>query len=133
MSNRYAIIDTAANLPEFYSNRLTTSNLVSLSEFHTFQPNLLNELRLGYNRFNDNTPAPNVSFPGLSAFPNIELYDIGVQIGPDPNAPQATDQNNYQLTDNLSWIKGKHDLKFGVDARDLIAGNHLRSSPARGL
>jgi hypothetical protein len=120
VSNRYAIIDTAANLPEFYSNRLTTSNLVSLSEFHTFQPNLLNELRLGYNRFNDNTPAPNVSFPGLSAFPNIELYDIGVQIGPDPNAPQATIQNNYQLTDNLSWIKGKHTLKFGVDVRDLI-------------
>jgi hypothetical protein len=125
VSNRYAIIDTTANLPEFYSNRLTTSNLFSLSEFHTFQPNLLNELRLGYNRFNDNTPAPNVTFPGLSAFPNIVLYDVGIQIGADPNAPQATVQNNYQISDNLSWIKGKHNLKFGIDTRDFIAATNF--------
>jgi hypothetical protein len=121
VSNRNAIIDSTANLPEFYSNRLTTDNLVSLSEFHTFQPSLLNELRLAYSRFNDNTPAPNINYPGLNAFPNIVLYDVGVQIGPDPNAPQATIQNNYQLSDNLSWIKGKHTLKFGVDTRDQIS------------
>ena len=121
VSNRNAVIDSSANLPEFYSNRLTTNNLFSLAEFHTFQPNLLNELRLAYSRFNDNTPAPNINYPGLNAFPNIVLYDVGVQIGPDPNAPQATIQNNYQLSDNLSWIKGKHTLKFGVDVRDLIA------------
>ena len=123
VSNRSAAIDSAANLPEFYSHRLTTSNLLSLSEFHTFQPTLLNELRLAYNRFNDNTPAPNVAYPGLDAFPNLVLYDVGVQIGPDPNAPQATIQNNYQISDNLSWIKGKHTLKFGVDIRDLIASS----------
>ena len=121
VSNRNSILDSYANLPEFYSNRLTTSNLFSLSEFHTFQPNLLNELRLAYNRFNDNTPAPNVTYPGLDTFPNLVLYDVGVQIGPDPNAPQATIQNNYQISDNLSWIKGRHTLKFGVDARDLIS------------
>lgn len=121
VSNRDAIIDTAAELPEFYSNRLTTSNLFSLSEFHTFSPSLLNELRLAYSRFDDNTPVPSIGYPGLDAFPNIVLYDVGVQIGPDPNAPQATTQNNYQLSDNLSWIKGRHVLKFGVDARDLIA------------
>jgi hypothetical protein len=49
------------------------------------------------------------------------LYDVGVQVGPDPNAPQATIQNNYQIVDNLSWIKGNHTLKFGVDVRDLIS------------
>ena len=123
VGNRYSFIDTAANLPEFYSTTLISSNLFSLSEFHTFQPNLLNELRLAYNRFNYNTPVPNNTYPGLDAFPNLVLYDVGVQIGPDPNAPQATIQNNYQISDNLSWIKGKHTLKFGVDVRDLIAAN----------
>jgi hypothetical protein len=125
VSNRYSLLDTAANLPEFYSNTQTTSNLFSLSEFHTFQPNLMNELRLAYNRFNNNTPASNIGYPGLDAFPNIVLYDVGIQIGPDPNAPQATIQNNYQISDNLSWIKGKHDLKFGIDARDLIAADNF--------
>ena len=35
--------------------------------------------------------------------------------GPDPNAPQSAVQNQYQLTDNVSWTKGAHTLKFGFD------------------
>jgi hypothetical protein len=124
LSNRLSQIDTTATLPAFWTPTLTTSELVSLSEFHTFHPNVLNELRLAYNRFDNNNQVPNVQYPGLDQFPNIIIYDdLGVQIGPDPNAPQAIAQNTYQLIDNLSWIKGRHDLKFGVDARDQIAGN----------
>ncbi len=124
LSNRLSEIDTNANLPQFWAPTMTTSELVSLSEFHTFHPHLLNELRLAYNRFNNNTPSPNVSYPGLDQFPNIVIYnDLGVQLGPDPNAPQAFVQNTYQLIDNLSWVKGRHDLKFGFDARDQISAN----------
>jgi hypothetical protein len=124
LGNRLSQIDTAAALPAFWTPTLTTSALVSLSEFHTFRPNLLNEVRLAYNRYDNNTQSPNVQYPGLDQFPNIVIYDdLGVQIGPDPNAPQAIAQNTYQLIDNLSWVKGRHDLKFGIDARDQIAGN----------
>ena len=124
LSNRLSEIDTAANLPAFWTPTLTTSELVSLSEFHTFHSNLLNEVRLAYNRFDNNTRSPNVQYPGLDQFPNIVIYnDLGAQIGPDPNAPQSNAQNTYQLIDNLSWVKGRHDLKFGFDARDQIAGN----------
>ncbi len=124
LSNRLSEIDTSANLPAFWTPTLTTSELVSLSEFHTFHSNLLNEVRLAYNRFDNNTQSPNVPYPGLDQFPNIVIYnDLGVQLGPDPNAPQTTAQNTYQLIDNLSWVKGRHDLKFGFDARDQIAGN----------
>ena len=35
--------------------------------------------------------------------------------GPDPNAPQSGIQNQYQLTDNISWTKGAHTFKFGFD------------------
>jgi len=124
LSNRQSQIDTSANLPAFWTPTLTTSELVSLSEFHTFRPNLLNEVRLAYNRFDNDTQSPNVSYPGLDQFPNIVIYDdLGVQLGPDPNAPQTIAQSTYQLIDNLSWVKGRHDLKFGVDARDQIAGD----------
>jgi hypothetical protein len=30
-------------------------------------------------------------------------------------------QNLYQLTDNLSWIKGSHTLKFGIEGRKYIS------------
>ena len=103
---------------------LTTNELISSSEFHTFTPHLLNELRLAYNRFDNSNQVPNIQFPGLSQFPNINIYDdLGAQIGPDPNAPQTIAQNTYQLIDNLSWVKGKHDVKFGIDLRDQIAAN----------
>jgi Carboxypeptidase regulatory-like domain len=124
LSTRLSQIDTSANLPAFWTPSLTTSDLVSLSEFHTFQSNVLNEVRLAYNRFDGNVPAPNISYPGVGQFPNISIRtDLGVNIGPDPNAPQANTQNTYQFIDNLSWVKGRHDLKFGFEARDQLAGD----------
>ena len=46
-----------------------------------------------------------------------------MQIGPNPNGPQATIQTTYQINDNVSWTKGRHDFKFGFDGRSLIAAS----------
>jgi hypothetical protein len=124
VDNKTSAINTVANLPVFFFPRPTTAHLVSLSEFHSFRPNLTNELRLAFNRYNDNIAVPDFQFPGLDVFPNIQIQDdLNVQIGPNPNGPQATIQNTYQITDNVSWTKGRHDLKFGFDGRDLIAAS----------
>jgi len=98
---------------------------VTLAEFHTFNPNVTNELRVGYNRFSQYYTVGNTKFPGLDTFPNLTLDDLGVQIGPDPNAPQFSVQNTYQLVDNLSWTKGKHAFKFGFDGRRAISPQHF--------
>lgn len=119
--NKSSIIDTAAQLPVFYTTSPTTYYIGTFSEYHNFTPNLTNELRLGYNRYNNTTPAGNFQYPGLDSFPNIQVSDLNLQIGPDPNAPQFTIQNTYQLVDNVSWIKGRHTFKFGFDGRKLIA------------
>jgi hypothetical protein len=124
ISNHLNQIDSSANLPAFFSPRLTDSKVASISEFHSFHPNLVNELRLAYNRYDSNTTIPSASFPGLSAFPNIVIGELnGMQMGPDPQGPQANVQNIYQFADNLSWVKGKHDLKFGFDARNMLAAS----------
>lgn len=122
VASRDSQIDTNANLPAFWNPELTTNDLVSLSEFHTFTPHVFNELRLAYNRFDNSTQIPgNLSYPGLNQFPNIVIWDdLGAQIGPDPNAPQTTAQNSYQLIDNFTWVKGRHELKFGIDLRDQL-------------
>jgi hypothetical protein len=122
IDNNNPAIDNAASLPQFFQSEPTTSKLASASEYHTFGPTLTNEVRLSYSRYNNSIPAGNFTFPGLDSFPNLEiLNDLGVQIGPDPNAPQETIFNNYQALDNVSWTKGKHTLKFGIEARKLIA------------
>jgi hypothetical protein len=113
-----------SNLPTFFYPRPTTSHLLSVSEFHTFRPNLTNEFRLAYNRYNDDIGIPNFQFPGLDVFPNIQIQnDLNVQIGPYTSAPQATIQNTYQMVEVLGWNKGRHDLKFGIEGRDLIAAS----------
>ena len=64
----------------------------------------------------------NFAFQGLDSFPNVTIGDqFGLNIGPNGNAPQSTIQNLYQLTDNVSYIKGKHTLKFGFDGHKFIA------------
>lgn len=96
--------------------------LVALSEFHTFTPNLTNEFRVGYNRYSNSLLSGDFSYPGLDQFPNLTFDDQGfLNLGPDPNAPQFTIQNLYQVTNNVSWVKGKHTFKFGFDGRKYIS------------
>ena len=121
VANNASRIDTAAAQSAFYYLHPTTSKLLSLSEFHSFRSHLANEIRLAYNRLNDNTSVPSTQFPGLDSFPNLVVgtgSNLGAQIGPDPNAPQQVAQNTYQFVDNVTWIKGRHSMKFGFDGRD---------------
>jgi hypothetical protein len=113
--------DTAPNLPIFYGTSPVRSHVIALSEYHTFSPTLTNELRIGFNRYDNNLPSPSFSFPGLDTFPSFNFADLQLQLGPDVNAPQYTIQNTYQLVDNAVWQKGRHDLRAGVEARKVIS------------
>ena len=81
-------------------------------------------MRIGFNRSTQDYPTSNSSFPGLDAFPNLIVgfgESAGVQIGADPNAPQFGIQNFYQFADNISWVKGRHNFKFGGEYREYIS------------
>ena len=119
--NRTSSIDTGVSLPQFFLLNPATNYVASLAEYHTFSASLVNEFRLGYNRQNQLFGAGNFHFPGLDVFPNLTFEDIGLQLGPDPQSPQGGVQNLYQGTENLTWIRGAHTLKFGVEMRKYIA------------
>ncbi len=129
LRGRYAyeknnFIDTNAQIPAFYTLVPYRYQILTLSEYHTFSPNLTNELRVGFNRSTNDWPAGNFSFPGLDAFPNLIVgfgEGNGVQLGADPNAPQFGSQNFYQLVDNIGWVKGRHNFKFGAELREYIS------------
>ena len=114
-------IDNAANLPAFFQPAPAKFHLVTLAEYHTFNSAVQNELRIGFNRFTLDDPAGNFKFPGLDSFPNLVFFDLGLQVGPNTSAPQFNIQNLYQATDNVSWVKGNHSFKFGMEARKFIA------------
>ena len=118
--NRTGEIDTSASLPVFFGTIPTNNYLGTFSEYHNFSATLINEFRVGYNRNSNSYPSGNFAFPGLDQFPNLQFNDLGVQLGPDPNAPQYGYQNTYQATDNLTWVKGAHTIKVGFDGiRDI--------------
>lgn len=117
--NKENLLDNAAQLGTFFAPYSITFALINASEFHVFSPTVTNEFRIGFNRFDENIPAGNFSYPGLDAFPNITLHDLGngLNVGPDSNAPQFTIQNFYQVVDNVSIVRGKHTLKIGGEYR----------------
>jgi hypothetical protein len=119
--NRNRTIDNLATFPAFFDLVPVDGRLFSYTLIHNFSPRLTNETRLAYRRFVQTFPVPNISFPGLDQFPNIDLDDLGLSIGPDSNAPQFTIENSYQVVDQATYTHGSHAIKFGVDWRNIIS------------
>jgi hypothetical protein len=105
---------------------------LALSESHLFRPSLVNEFRLGYNRINSHRYQLNynkdvsgqVGFPGVpftninGGLPQLTFGDGSAPtLGSPTFLPSVEIQNTYVLSDNLTWVKGKHTLKFGTEIR----------------
>lgn len=129
VGNRIDVIDTnngATSLPVFFLLRPIRATLISIGEFHTFSPAVLNEVRLAFNRYTSIISAGNFKYPGLDVFPNLQIQqDLNLQIGPNSQSPQTTLESTYQLSDNLSWFKNNHEVKLGFDGRALIAEDNF--------
>jgi hypothetical protein len=115
--------DTAASLPTFWLVLPSRFWVANISEYHNFGTNTNNEFRFGFNHFSNLTPVGPQTFPGLSGvFPNLLVGDLNqINIGPDPNAPQTNVQNTYSMVDNVSWVHGKHNFRFGGEFRWIIS------------
>jgi hypothetical protein len=107
-------------------------NLV-LSDSYTISAHLVNEFRFGYSNLNT---AQNYPFSGASAVAALGLQGLDLSnAGSDGGFPGfnfsagtgftpishgdigPSSSRTLQYTDNISWIKGNHTLKFGVDFR----------------
>jgi hypothetical protein len=105
---------------------------LALSETHIFNPHVVNEFRFGYNRinsrrlqFNSGTNlSAQVGWPGVpfgplnGGLPQIVFNDGSAPtLGSPTFLPSVEIQNTYTFSDNLTWVKGKHTLKFGTEIR----------------
>jgi hypothetical protein len=82
---------------------------------------LINDFRISYSRNVSGFTVPDE----FANFPNVSIDDLGLSIGPDSNSPQSDVQNTYQVLNNMSWTKGRHNLKYGGEYRNWIAPNNF--------
>lgn len=112
---------------------------------HVFTPNLINELRLGFNRVAIAVNQENQSVDlnrqvGLPTFAQrprqLGLSYISVlgysPLGDEYNNPQASASNTYQLVNTSTWTRGRLLLKFGTDIRKFDQ-RAFRDVQSRGL
>ncbi|MGI8989727.1 MAG: carboxypeptidase regulatory-like domain-containing protein [Bryobacteraceae bacterium] len=99
---------------------------------HIFGPRLINDLRIGFNRFRvDYTQAgatpseplgvelgvPNANPSSLQTAVPIFSPSNYTGIGQSRSLPIYRRENTFEELDNVTWTRGSHTLKFGVDVR----------------
>lgn len=98
----------------------TRFDVASLGDTYTLSPNLVNQFVVGFHRSAFNMYYNNAfTFSSLGmtvpaeedAFPNIDIAFDGFQTG--TTSATAFGEDEYNISDALSWTRGKHQLTFG--------------------
>ncbi len=112
---------------------ITKAKQYMISNTRVLSSNKVNELRFGVNWFYNliglelsgvrdvinelNIPGLNTPDPITWGIPRITNLVNYSGFGNDSSGPFAINDAVFQVTDNLSWIKGKHSLRFGGEIR----------------
>jgi hypothetical protein len=99
---------------------------LAFNDTQTLSSAWLNEFRFGWSSIKffmtsidyGTNPAAAVGLPGInispvaSAMTQLNFQNIR-NLGANSNQPLITNQNDFQIFDNVTWLKGKHTVKTG--------------------
>jgi hypothetical protein len=106
------------------NDTLRTHNL-AVNYNHNFSTTVINDFRFGYNRHNNSEAPEDTTKPSDLGFVNVTsptgLFDIGItgitRFGNPTLYPLVFSMGNFHLADSLGFIRGRHSIKTGVEAR----------------
>ena len=130
--------------PNFFKSRF--SHYIRFGWDRTISSSLLNHFNLGYNRLHDPSRAQSINgtnWPSVLGIPNangpvfpVTIFNAatGINIGYQQLSGGNDDlavPNNLPVSDTVSWIKGRHALRFGFEWRhsQFSRYNNLNTSP----
>ena len=106
--------------------------LAGLSDVQSFSATKINEFKIGYSRyvvdavpfFQGQPLASQLGIPGINdpnnpitgGLPNIQISGLNA-LGNGDYFPETLNEDNYQLLDAFTYIRGRHSLKMGGDLR----------------
>lgn len=111
-----------------------------VSHNYAIRPKLLNEFRFGFNSQTTAVTYPKFPdgakligdlglqqlgpFPAGSAFPDFNFNgSSGITSSPGAREERLR-EHKYQFADNLTWIRGRHTMKYGFDVRELRSADY---------
>jgi hypothetical protein len=101
-----------------------TGSYNKLDYLHTFSPTLVNEASVTFARVTGSQPAP------FSSLPTI-YYIGGIDDDFSQWGPSGWVQNNWYAHDTLSYTRGKHTLRVGVDVDRLADLDNFENGDVR--
>jgi hypothetical protein len=104
-------------MPQFTGTIEADNRKILFTDVWAISSSFANDFRISYSRNVKPYTVPST----FANFPNVEIDDLNLNVGPEGNSPQSQIQNNYQLLDNISYIFGRHQVKAGIEYRDVIA------------
>jgi hypothetical protein len=129
-----------ATVPGFGDQRVARRQLMTFNETHVFNPNVVNEFRVGYNRIHITFDPTNKLDPttfginngnsGAVGIPETIITSIGLDFGGQRDFPQGRADLTSVLSDTLNWQHGRHSLKFGWEGRQ-VNDNNFRHDQTR--
>ena len=102
---------------QFTGTQQSDARKYILTDAWTISSRVINDFRLSFSRLSGPNDLPPSQFAN---FPNVEIDPFGSNLGPFSLAPQGYVQNVYQAVENVSYIRGKHTFKAGVEGRNYI-------------
>ncbi|MFL6209898.1 MAG: carboxypeptidase regulatory-like domain-containing protein [Pyrinomonadaceae bacterium] len=115
---------SGVNTPGFPVATSSTRHFANLAYTTVFSQNVLNDLRFTAQRDNQTQAVPQRKLPtaaelGIAITPDNPSgpprlgFDSGMSVGFSPQGPTSLINNTFNWLDTVSWIKGKHAMKFG--------------------
>ena len=121
-------------VPGFGNTTIQLRQVFTLNETHVFGPMLVNELRLGFNRFSSAT-VPNAQLNPVDFGINNGITDpiglpqisvgAGLNFGGPSINPSGRSDTTVVLGDSLNYLRGRHSIKTGGEFR-LFFNNNFR-------
>jgi outer membrane receptor protein involved in Fe transport len=142
----YALQDSEMNEPNRVGNTIpgfghvarALRQIFTLNETHTFSQTLVNELRLGFNRFSSSsTPLAQLNPAELGirnginepiGIPQINIAGGSLNFGGPANFPSGRGDTTFIAADTVNWLRGKHSLRLGGEFRQFLNNNFRQTT-----
>ena len=120
-------------VPGFGDTRTSRRQILTFNESHTFNSNVVNEARFGFNRihilFDPNAHLNPLDFGILDGvtepigLPQISIGGTTLNFGGPAGFPQGRSDTTYVVSDTVSYLWGNHSIKIGGEARRFFNNN----------